>query len=352
MANRNQDYSSGSRGSQQNWRDDDDGRNEAEAGSRGGNYDQGRVQYGRREQNDQSGSTGRYAGYGDFGRGNYGGGRSGWSGQDRYGQSGYGEGDYGQSNSPEGYYGQGNFGQGSGQTSGSRGVFGQNDWRAGGFGDRTDNDRERSNYGRFGEGGGYGGAGGMGYSGGSGGQGYSGDYGYGGSGRSGYGQGNYRSEYGYGSGRGGGEQYGGQQSGQQYGQRGQYGSQAQQGRGMGQQGMGQHHGKGPKGYQRSDERIKELISERLREDPEIDPSEVTISVQGGKITLEGTVDSRQTKNAIEEIAEQFGSQDIQNNLRVQRAGQQSSDAMGQKGKTGTSGTGGSAEDQSGKVKQH
>src|SRR4051812_20200704 len=144
MANRNQDYSSGSRGSQQNWRDDDDGRNEAEAGSRGGNYDQGRVQYGRREQreqNDQSGSTGRYAGYGDFGRGNYGGGRSGWSGQDRYGQSGYGEGDYGQSNSPEGYYGQGNFGQGSGQTSGSRGVSGQNDWRAGGFGDRTENDR-------------------------------------------------------------------------------------------------------------------------------------------------------------------------------------------------------------------
>ena len=293
MANRNQDYYSSQRRSQQNWRDDDDQGNEADAGTRGGNYDQGRVQYGRRDQrdprdqNEQSGSTGRYAGYGDFGRGEYGGGRSGWSGQDRYGQSGYGEGDYGQSNSPEGYY--------RGQPSGSRGVYGQNDYRAGGYGDRTDNDRERSNYGRFGEGGGYGGAGGMGYSGGSGGQGYTGGgYGYGGSGN-----------------RGWTEPYG----------------------------EGQHYGKGPKGYQRSDERIKELISERLLDDPYIDPSEVTVTVQGGKVTLEGTVDSRQAKNAIEEIAEQFGTQDVQNNLRVQRAGQQA-----QKGKSG--------EDATSKQKQH
>ena len=90
--------------------------------------------------------------------------------------------------------------------------------------------------------------------------------------------------------------------------------------------MGQHQGKGPKGYQRSDERTKELLCERLRDDPEIDPSEVTITVQGGKITLEGTVDSRQTKNAIEEIADQFGTQDVQNNLRIQRQSQQSAKA--------------------------
>jgi len=300
MANRYQDYYSGSRRPQQNWRDDDQG-NEADPGTRGGNYDQGRVQYGRRDQNDrdqneQSGSTGRYAGYGDFGRGEYGGGRSGWSGQDRYGQSaGYGEGDYG----------QGNYGQDRWQTSGSRGVYGQNDYRAGGYGDRTDNDRERSNYGRYGEGGGYGGAGGMGYSGGSGGQGYrGGGYGYGGSGN-----------------RGWSEPYG---EGQQY---------------------GQHHGKGPKGYQRSDERLKELICERLRDDPHIDPSEVTVTVQGGKVTLEGTVDSRQAKNAIEEIADQFGSQDVQNNLRVQRAGQQSGETQAQKGKSGN-------DDTTSKTKQH
>ena len=85
--------------------------------------------------------------------------------------------------------------------------------------------------------------------------------------------------------------------------------------------QGQHRGKGPKNYQRSDERVKEMLCERLHDDPEIDASEVTVNVQGGKITLEGTVDSRRTKNAIEDVAEQIGSQDVQNNLRVQKAGE-------------------------------
>jgi osmotically-inducible protein OsmY len=93
--------------------------------------------------------------------------------------------------------------------------------------------------------------------------------------------------------------------------------------------MGQHRGKGPKGYQRSDERIKELICERLREDPHIDPGEVTINVQGGKVTLEGTVDSRQAKNSIEDIAEQFGVQEVQNNLRVQKGTSTPGPSMGQ-----------------------
>src|SRR5690349_21571857 len=108
MANRNQDYQTGSRRQQsQDWRNEDRdyGEDEGQSSVRSGSYDEGRVQYGRgndRERDrerygqpdDQSGSTGRssgygYGGYGDFGRGDYGGGRSGWSGQDRYGQSGY-----------------------------------------------------------------------------------------------------------------------------------------------------------------------------------------------------------------------------------------------------------------------
>jgi len=62
-----------------------------------------------------------------------------------------------------------------------------------------------------------------------------------------------------------------------------------------------------------------MLCERLHDDPEIDASEVTINVQGGKITLEGTVDSRRTKNAIEDVAEQIGAQEVQNNLRVQKS---------------------------------
>jgi len=335
MANRNQDYYSGSRRSQQNWRDEDEDRgrygserggNEADAGSRGGNYDQGRVQY-RRQSAD-------YSGYGDFGRGDYGGERSGWSDQGRYGQSsGYGQGDYGESR----------FGQG---------VYGQNNYRAGGYGDREENQRGQSNYGQSRQWRGYGGSsGGAGYSGGG--------YGYGGesSGRGGYAQGGYGQggESGYGGGRTFNEPYG---EGQQYGQGGEYGGQSSgqgwggpQGYGGSQgqgQSMGQHRGKGPKGYQRSDDRIKEMISERLRDDPQIDPSEVTVTVQGGKVTLEGTVDSRQVKNAIEEIAEQYGN-DVQNNLRVQRAGQSNETQGRQQGKTTGSGAG--TEDLS-KQKQH
>jgi osmotically-inducible protein OsmY len=154
------------------------------------------------------------------------------------------------------------------------------------------------------------------------------------------GYGGTQGSQGYGSRGLGGSQSGVSQGygSQGYGSQG-YGSQGYGSQGYGQRGMGQgqHHGKGPKGYQRSDERTKELLCERLRDDPEIDPSEVTITVQGGKITLEGTVDSRQTKNAIEEIADQFGTQDVQNNLRIQRQGQQTGETQGRQGKSATSG---------------
>lgn len=132
--------------------------------------------------------------------------------------------------------------------------------------------------------------------------------------------------------------------GQQYTTRGDYPSGSSE-YGHGVRGMGQHRGKGPKGYQRSDERLKEMICERLREDPDIDPGDVTITVTGGRITLEGTVDSRHTKNAIEDIADQFGVQDVQNNLRVQRTAQ-----FGGESTASRAGTTGTAEGT--KPKQH
>jgi hypothetical protein len=48
---------------------------------------------------------------------------------------------------------------------------------------------------------------------------------------------------------------------------------------------------------------------------------VTVTVMAGKITLDGTVDERRTKNAIEDVADQLGVQEVQNNLRIQRQGQ-------------------------------
>ncbi len=74
---------------------------------------------------------------------------------------------------------------------------------------------------------------------------------------------------------------------------------------------------GPKGYQRSDERLREDISERLMQADHIDSSEVTVQVLGGKVILEGTVPDRYMKHEIEDLAVSApGVQDIENRIRV------------------------------------
>lgn len=74
---------------------------------------------------------------------------------------------------------------------------------------------------------------------------------------------------------------------------------------------------GPKGYKRSDERLQEDISERLLEAYHIDSSEVTVAVQGAKVTLEGTVPSRHMKHAIEDMVDACpGVLEIDNRVRV------------------------------------
>ncbi len=80
---------------------------------------------------------------------------------------------------------------------------------------------------------------------------------------------------------------------------------------------GPHSGKGPKGYKRSDDRVKEDVCEVLRHHPEIDPTEVEVDVKDGLVTLSGTVDSRQTKRMAEDEIEQIsGVSDIKNELRI------------------------------------
>jgi len=76
---------------------------------------------------------------------------------------------------------------------------------------------------------------------------------------------------------------------------------------------------GPKGYQRSDERLREDISERLMEAQHIDSSDVTVEVTGAKVVLEGTVPERRMKHAIEDLVDACpGVQDIENRVRVRR----------------------------------
>jgi hypothetical protein len=79
-------------------------------------------------------------------------------------------------------------------------------------------------------------------------------------------------------------------------------------------------GRGPKGYQRRDERIREDIADWLTDDAWIDASDIEVAVERGEVTLSGTVDSREARRRAEDIAEAAaGVTYVQNNLRVRRA---------------------------------
>lgn len=78
-----------------------------------------------------------------------------------------------------------------------------------------------------------------------------------------------------------------------------------------------HRGVGPKGYQRSDERISDEAHQRLTDDHWLDASEVNLSVSGGEVTLTGSVNSREAKHRAERIVEDLsGVKHVQNNLRI------------------------------------
>ena len=78
-------------------------------------------------------------------------------------------------------------------------------------------------------------------------------------------------------------------------------------------------GRGPKGYHRSDDRIREEVSEELYRHPEIDASEIEVQVQNGEVTLTGKVEDRHQKRLAEDLAERIsGVTDVHNQLKVDR----------------------------------
>lgn len=104
-----------------------------------------------------------------------------------------------------------------------------------------------------------------------------------------------------------------------------HGMMGRRGRGMGgrcpmcgqkvESGEGPHRGKGP--AQRSDEEIRAEVEEALTEDSWLDASEVQVSVEGGVVTLTGTVDARASKRRAEDLTDQVsGVRDVDNNLSI------------------------------------
>jgi len=216
-------------------------------------------------------------------------GRQGTFGQEGRGRWGGGEG-YGQGRQG-GWQGQGGYGQGWQGSQGGQGWQGSQGWQGGGGGQRGFGSQEDFSQ--------------------------TGEYFQG----RGYGQGGTHAQTGkYG-------QIGAQMTGERFGE------------GYGQGTYGGFRGKGPKGYERSDERLKEMISERLTDDDHIDASDITVEVRNGEVTLTGTVDDRTMKFQAEELIERCGGvKDIHNHLRVSPERQMSqTEQMGQAGQTGQTG---------------
>ncbi|MFL6617477.1 MAG: BON domain-containing protein [Povalibacter sp.] len=78
-----------------------------------------------------------------------------------------------------------------------------------------------------------------------------------------------------------------------------------------------YRGLGPRGYQRSDQRIHEDVCEALTEDAHLDASSLEVEVKDGEVTLSGTVESRPFKRHAEAVVERvMGVRDVHNHLRI------------------------------------
>jgi hypothetical protein len=80
---------------------------------------------------------------------------------------------------------------------------------------------------------------------------------------------------------------------------------------------GGQRGVGPKDYERTDERIRDDVCERLTEHDAIDASNIEVRVTAGVVQLSGDVPHRFMKHLAEDaVAEAVGVKDVENTLRV------------------------------------
>lgn len=85
--------------------------------------------------------------------------------------------------------------------------------------------------------------------------------------------------------------------------------------------LGPHRGRGPRSYQRADERIREDVCDWLTEADDVDASDIEVQVAAGVVTLSGVVESRYAKRRAEDLAESVsGVREVQNILRLRNAG--------------------------------
>lgn len=106
-----------------------------------------------------------------------------------------------------------------------------------------------------------------------------------------------------------------------WGGAGTFGSSSGTSGGAGWRQPGGYVGRGPKGYQRSDARIMEDVCDRLAAAPDVDASEIEVTVRGGEVTLSGMVMDRHQKRRSEDVIDSItGVREVHNNLRVSTGG--------------------------------
>jgi hypothetical protein len=90
-----------------------------------------------------------------------------------------------------------------------------------------------------------------------------------------------------------------------------------------------HRGRGPKNYQRSDDRIYEDVCDRLFEDNALDASNIYVSVSDREVTLSGEVETKHAKRRAEDCADCCsGVEHVQNNLRVKSSSREEGETAG------------------------
>lgn len=145
----------------------------------------------------------------------------------------------------------------------------------------------------------------------------------------------------FGSGFGPGREFGAMQGGWRPGEQDRGYGASSQGYGFGSSSSapsglmrpGRFSGKGPKGYQRSDDRIREDVSDALERHGELDASEIEVQVTGGEVTLAGTVPDRASKRLAEDAIEHLsGVKEVHNRLRLGGNGSPEKSSKDQAGK--------------------
>lgn len=103
---------------------------------------------------------------------------------------------------------------------------------------------------------------------------------------------------------------------------------------------GQYSGRGPKGFQRTDERIKEEVCEILTRHSDIDAHEIEVEVSEGVVTLEGNVPERRMKHMAEDAIEHsYGVKEVNNNIRVRKEDEERTSESSRSGSERSSGRG-------------